>query len=150
MYKNILIPTDGSELANKAVTHGMCFAHEIGARVTVLMVTEPFAILSGAPEISAPEMLECAEAKYARRIAERVGPVLEAAADQARQAGVPCEIVHLEHAYPYQAIIDAAASRGCDLILMASHGRRGISALVLGSQTLKVLTHSRTPVLVYR
>ena len=68
----------------------------------------------------------------------------------ANSAGVPCETLHVEHEHPYQAIIDTAASKGCDLILMASHGRRGIAAVVLGSETVKVLTHSKIPVLVYR
>ena len=78
--------------------------------------------------------------------AKRLARVQEAAA----AAGVACEVVHVEHEHPYEAIIDVAKTKGCDLIVMASHGRRGISAMVLGSETLKVLTHSTIPVLVYR
>jgi nucleotide-binding universal stress UspA family protein len=68
----------------------------------------------------------------------------------AKLAGVPCETLHIEHEHVYQAIIDTASARRCDLIVMASHGRRGVSAVVLGSKTVKVLTHSKIPVLVYR
>ena len=75
---------------------------------------------------------------------------LDEAQSKAKAAGVPCETVQVAYDHPYQAIIDAAAAKGCDLIAMASHGRRGISALVLGSETMKVLTHSTTPVLVFR
>ena len=78
--------------------------------------------------------------------AQRLAKVKEAA----NTAGVGCEVVHVEHEHPYRAIIDVANTRACDLIVMASHGRRGISAIVLGSETLKVLTHSAIPVLVYR
>jgi nucleotide-binding universal stress UspA family protein len=145
MYKNILIPTDGSELASKAVMHGIALAREIGAKVTILFATEPFQILS-----LAPEMVEYTRATYAEYITKRVKTVLDAAAREANQARVTCETVHAEHGYPYQAIIDSAGAKGCDLIVMASHGRHGVSAIVLGSETVKVLTHSKIPVLVYR
>ena len=81
---------------------------------------------------------------------EHAGKTLGAVAQAAQVAGVPCETVHVEHEHPYQAIIDIAASKGCDLIVMASHGRHGISAIVLGSETVKVLTHSKIPILVHR
>jgi nucleotide-binding universal stress UspA family protein len=74
--------------------------------------------------------------------------VLNRAADAAKQAGVPCDTIQVKDAYPYKAIIATAADRGCDLIVMASHGRSGLSAVVLGSVTNKVLTHTKTPVLV--
>jgi nucleotide-binding universal stress UspA family protein len=128
MYTNILIPTDGSELSEKAVSHGIGLAKRIGAKVTVLTVLPPFQIFR----------------------AEHAEKTLGAAARLAQAAGVACEGVHVEHDYPYQAIIDTAASKGCDLIVMASHGRHGISAVLLGSETMKVLTHSKTPVLVHR
>ena len=76
--------------------------------------------------------------------------ILNRAADAAKQAGVPCDTMQVGNAHPYQAIIAAASDRGCDLIVMASHGRSGLSAVVLGSVTNKVLTHTKTPVLVYR
>ena len=77
-------------------------------------------------------------------------PRLAEAEQQAKQVGVPCEVVKVEHGEPYEAMIETAGARGCDLITMASHGRRGISALLLGSETMKVLTHSKLPVLIYR
>ena len=88
--------------------------------------------------------------RYHQHAAEQAARHLGEALAKAKAAGVPCETVQVDHDHPYQAIIETAASRGCDLIAMASHGRRGISALVLGSETTKVLTHSTTPVLVYR
>jgi nucleotide-binding universal stress UspA family protein len=128
MYTNILIPTDGSELSEKAVSHGIALAKRIGANVTVLTVLPPFQIF---------------RAEYAEK-------TLGAAARVARAADVECEGVHVGHDFPYQAIIDTAASKGCDLIVMASHGRHGVSAILLGSETMKVLTHSKIPILVHR
>jgi nucleotide-binding universal stress UspA family protein len=145
LYTNILIPTDGSDLAAKAVEQGVLFAKEIGAKITAMTVTEPFRLLSVAP--SQLEYTPIEYKKHAEAHAEKVLGIVSAAA---KSAGVGCETVHVEHEHVYQAIIDAAASRRCDLILMASHGRRGVSAVVLGSETVKVLTHSKIPVLVYR
>jgi nucleotide-binding universal stress UspA family protein len=145
LFKNILIPTDGSDLATKAVDQGVLFAKEIGAKITAMTVTEPFHLLSVAP--SQLEYTPIEYKKHAEAYAERVLGIVSVAA---QSAGVGCETLHVEHEHVYQAIIDAAASRRCDLILMASHGRRGVSAVVLGSETVKVLTHSKTPVLVYR
>jgi nucleotide-binding universal stress UspA family protein len=145
LFKNILIPTDGSELAAKAVEQGVLFAKEIGAKITALTVTEPFHLVSVKP--SQLEYTPIEYKKHAQAHAEKVfGSVLAAA----KLAGVACETLHSEHEHVYQAIIEAAASRKCDLIMMASHGRRGVSAVVLGSETVKVLTHSKIPVLVYR
>lgn len=145
MYKNILIPTDGSELAEKAVQHGLTLAKTIGAKATVLTVVKPFQVFT--LEMS---MVEDTPAEYKQRTQEHTANILRAVADLAKVIGVPCETVGVEHEHPYQAIIDTAKSKGCDLIVMASHGRRGISALVLGSETVKVLTHSKIPVLVHR
>jgi nucleotide-binding universal stress UspA family protein len=145
MYKHILIPTDGSALANKAVTHGVVFGREIGAKVTVVICTEPFVVVT-----LSSEMIEYTEQNYNEIVGRRAKRVLDAAAAKAQAAGVVYETVHVEHAHPYQGIIDTAEKRGCDLIMMASHGRRGITALVIGSETMKVLTHSQIPVLVYR
>ena len=145
MYKSILIPTDGSQLAVKAVKEGVALAKEIGAKVTVLTVTMPFyafGLDSWTPEDTEPA--------YDARMRDYANKILASGAEAARTAGVPCHTIHIVHEYPYQAIIDAAASNGCDLILMASHGRRGLAAVVLGSETLKVLTHSKIPVLVHR
>ncbi len=145
MYANILIPTDGSELAGKAVQHGLALAKRIGAKATVLTVLPPFHTLT-----TDTQMIEDTLPQYKARMQKHAEKTLGAVAQAARAAGVLCEMVQVEHEHPYQAIIDAAASKGCDLIVMASHGRHGISAIVLGSETVKVLTHSKVPVLVYR
>jgi nucleotide-binding universal stress UspA family protein len=141
----ILIPTDRSELAGKAVQHGIVLAKQIGAKVTVLTVLPPFHVLT-----TDAQMIEDTPASYKTRMEVHAEKTLGAVADAAQAAGVTCETVHVEHEHPYQAIIDTAGSKSCDLIVMASHGRHGISAIVLGSETLKVLTHSKIPVLVHR
>ena len=145
MYVNILIPTDGSELAGKAVQHGIALAKRIGAKVTVLTVLAPFHTLT-----IDTQMIEDTPVQYKIRMDEHAEKTLGAAAGAARASGVPCETVQLEHEHPYQAIINTAELKGCDLIVMASHGRHGISAIVLGSETVKVLTHCKIPVLVHR
>lgn len=145
MYKHVLIPTDGSDLASRAVGHGLALAKEIGARVTALMAS------TGVPELAAQSaILPQDMVDFRRRREEYAAKVLGAIVDEAKAVGVPCDTLHVEHAHPYEAIISAAKSEGCDLIVMASHGRRGVSAIVLGSETVKVLTHSTIPVLVYR
>jgi nucleotide-binding universal stress UspA family protein len=145
MYKNILIPTDGSALAAKAVQHGIALAKRIGAKATALTVLPPFHVLT-----TDTQMLEDTPAEYKARMQEHAKKTLGAVAQIAQAAGVACETVHVEHEHPYRAIIDTAESKGCDLIVMASHGRHGISAIILGSETVKVLTHSTIPVLVHR
>jgi nucleotide-binding universal stress UspA family protein len=138
MYTHILIPTDGSELAGKAVRHGIALAKRIGAKVTMLTVLPPEMITDDT------QMIEIRKTRMQKHAEE----ILSAVAMQA--AGVACETIQVVHQNPYQAIIDTADSKGCDLIVMASHGRRGIAAIVLGSETVKVLTHCKIPVLVYR
>ena len=147
MFNNILVPTDGSDLAAKAVEHAILFAKEIGAKVTTVTVTEPFPsqLLSVEPNQLRDAPIEYK--KYAETYAQKVLDTVSAAA---KSAGVVCEMLRVEHPQVYQAIIDTAEARRCDLIVMASHGRRGVSAVVLGSETVKVLTHSKIPVLVYR
>ncbi|HXW24763.1 MAG TPA: universal stress protein [Xanthobacteraceae bacterium] len=145
MYRNILIPTDGSELSKKAIEHGVALAKALGAKVTAVTVTMPFHIFALEPA-AAIGSLE----SYAQRAGERAANVLAVVTEAAAAAGVTCDAVSVEHEHPYRAIIDTATRRGCDLIVMASHGRRGVSAIVLGSETVKVLTHSAVPVLVYR
>jgi len=95
-------------------------------------------------------MIEDIRPQYNKRMEAQSAKILGAAANAAKAAGIECETVHIEHEHPYQAIIDTAISRGCDLIEMASHGRRDVSAILLGSETLKVLPHSKIPVLVHR
>jgi nucleotide-binding universal stress UspA family protein len=145
MYKNILIPTDGSTLAAKAVEQGVLFAKEIGAKVTAVAVTEPSHLIDGSPR-----QIEYAASEYRKHAAADAAKALRVVAAAAERSGVTCEMLHAEHPHVYQAIIEAAASEGCDLIVMASHGRHGASAVLLGSETVKVLTHSKIPVLVYR
>jgi nucleotide-binding universal stress UspA family protein len=144
MYSNILIATDGSELAGKAVQHGIALAKLVGAKATVLTVSPPFRTFT-----TDTQMIEDLSARYRERMQQHAEKILATVADTAQVAGVTCETVHY-HAHPYQAIIDTAASKGCDLIVMASHGRHGLAAIVLGSETVKVLTHSQIPVLVCR
>jgi len=145
MYYKILIPTDGSDLASKAVEHGIALAKQIDAKTTVLTVLLPFHTFT-----TNTQMIEDTPVRYKMRVQEHAETVLGAAASAAQAAGVACETVQVEHEHPFRAIIDTATSRGCDLIVMASHGRHGISALVLGSETFKVLTHCKVPVLVHR
>jgi nucleotide-binding universal stress UspA family protein len=145
VYTNILIPTDGSELAGKAVEHGIALAKRIGAKVTVLTVLPPFRTLT-----TDTQMIEDTPAQYKTRMQEHADRTLGAVAAAAQRAGVACETVQVEHEHPYQAIIATAGSKSCNLIVMASHGRHGISAIVLGSETIKVLTHCKIPVLVHR
>jgi nucleotide-binding universal stress UspA family protein len=145
MYKSILIPTDGSELADKAVQHGIALSKELGARITALTVSVPFHIRT-----SHPPIVEDTQEEYTQRMKDFASTVLGAVDNSAKAAGVACETIHAEHQHPYQAIVDTAQSQGCDLIVMASHGRRGLSAIILGSETMKVLTHSKIPVLVHR
>jgi nucleotide-binding universal stress UspA family protein len=145
MHRHILIPTDGSELSQNAIGYGMALAKSVNAKVTVLTVTTPFQTFAVEPDLvtDTPD-------QYAKRMAALAAKYLNAAGEAASAAGVVCETMHIEHDQAYQAIIEAAARKSCDLIVMASHGRRGISAIVLGSETVKVLTHSAIPVLVVR
>lgn len=145
MFKHILIPTDGSALSTAATQNALQLAHTIKAKVTVITVTEPFHIFS----MDSVQLADTQSA-YQTHAAEAAKQCLEAAKRQAEALGVECDAIHVEHAMPYKAITDTAATKGCDLIAMASHGRRGAAALILGSETAKVLTHSSIPVLVYR
>ena len=145
MYRHILIPTDGSELAEQAVTNGLSLAKSLGAKVTVIIVEEPE--LARRPSFAEHGALEELR-KYTEQIKNYAASALNRAADAAKQAGVPCDTIQVKDAQPYQAIIATATDKGCDLIVMASHGRSGLSAVVLGSVTNKVLTHTKIPVLV--
>src|SRR6516165_264878 len=145
MYRHLLIPTDGSELAERAVTHGVSLAKFVGAKVTVLIVEERVGTVW---RTVAEHRLAEITAKYAEEIKKHATSVLDRVANAAKQVGVPCDTVQVQHVQPYEAIIATATDRGCDLIVMASHGCSGLSAMVLGSVTNKVLTHAKTPVLV--
>jgi nucleotide-binding universal stress UspA family protein len=145
MYTNILIPTDGSELAGKAVEHGIALAKRIGAKVTALTVLQPFHTFT-----TDTQMIEDTPAQYEIRVHDHAEKTLGAVVRAAQAAGVACETVQVEHEHPHRAIIDIAEAKRCDLMVMSSHGRHGVSAIVIGSETVKVLTHCKIPVLVHR
>lgn len=140
MYRHILIPTDGSEQAEHGLAHGLALAKFLGAKVSVIFVLEAFSEVTG-------RVLE-AVARYAELRKEQATSVLARAANAAKEAGVSCETIQVENAQPHQAILAAAEDKGCDLIVMSSHGRSGLSVLLIGSVTNKVLTKAKTPVLV--
>jgi nucleotide-binding universal stress UspA family protein len=147
MFKHILIPTDGSELSDLAVTKGSHFASEIGAKVTLFFAKPGFPVAYfGEGALIDP----ITPSQFAEMADQQAGKVLQAAVLVCAKAGVTCDTATETSDVPYEAIIEVAQKRGCDLIFMASHGRRGISGLLLGSETNKVLTHSQIPVLVYR
>jgi nucleotide-binding universal stress UspA family protein len=145
MFKHILLPTDGSELSAAAIQQGVRFAKSIGAKVTGLCVMPLQRTFCYEAAISA-EALEQA----ARRSREAAEKYLAAIDKEAKEAGVGCDVVYERSDFTHEAIIQVAKQKGCDLIMMASHGRRGVGALLIGSETQKVLTHSKIPVLVYR
>jgi len=145
MYKHILLPTDGSALSGTAVLHGVALAKVLGAKVTAVTITTPFHVFATDPET----VTDTAET-YKKRVGKSAAKYLKEVKDAADAAGLACTTIHVEHEHPFRAIIDTARENACDLIAMASHGRHGISAVVLGSETVKVLTHSNIPVLVYR
>jgi nucleotide-binding universal stress UspA family protein len=144
MYKHILLATDGSELAMKAVNAGVALAKAMGARVTAVAVRVPLReFIAEGVTIPIPEATQ-------QDYVKQTDHLLDSARKAAQAAGVACEAVQKVDEEPWRGIIDTAKAQGCDLIVMASHGRRGVSALLLGSETQKVLTHSSIPVLVYR
>jgi nucleotide-binding universal stress UspA family protein len=148
MFKHILIATDGSELARKASDAGLELARSLGARVTVVKVTEPLdpVVIAAAMERGVSNM----EAVYAEQAAAKAEQMLRAMSAAAQAKGVDCDTVHVTDKTPAEGIVDTAKQRGCDLIVMASHGRRGLSRLLLGSQASKVVTLSPVPVLIHR
>ena len=147
MYKHILIPTDGSDLSKKAVQHGVLLAKATKARVTSITVISLSQLFKLEPD-SFTELPE--EYGYKKQMENFANKCLDQVKTAALAQDVSCDVMYVERDHPYQAIIDAANNQHCDLIVMASHGRHGISAIVLGSETVKVLTHSTIPVLVYR
>jgi nucleotide-binding universal stress UspA family protein len=147
MFKRILVPTDGSELAGKAVTLAIALARTHGASLVALHV---FPHLPGAQHSAAAPLLKQLEGEYDKHQREQARDILDAVAKEAAAAGVATQEVMVESEDVYGNIIGAAKHHGCDLICMASHGRRGVAAVVLGSETHKVLIHTQIPVLVVR
>ena len=144
MYQRILVPTDGSEITGKAVATAISLAKALGAQLFTVSVKEPFPY-SAISEMQPTPPQEFYDAQE-RIAAERVAAVVAIS----EAAGVPCRGHTVEALHPWEAIIDHATKSQCDLLVMASHGRRGVSALLLGSETQKVLTHTTVPVLVVR
>ena len=147
MYANILLSTDGSDVARKGVEHGLALAKALNARATVITVSEPMPGAVGtATAVWVPSQQEIDRYDAANK--ERAGKVLDEAQAMAKQIGILAELLHVPNAHPATTIIETAKSRGCDLIVMASHGRRGLRKLLLGSQTSEALADGSVPVLV--
>ncbi|MFH1044127.1 MAG: universal stress protein [Pseudomonadota bacterium] len=149
MYKHILVPTDGSALSDKAVEAAIKLARLLGARITAFHAVEPYP-LQGAYAAEASAVAELQPEIFAERSEEYARRVLDAVRTAATAANVPCTTDYATSRSASQAIIGKALKENCDLIIMASHGRRGLEGFLLGSETQKVLTHSSIPVLVYR
>jgi nucleotide-binding universal stress UspA family protein len=145
MYKCILIPTDGSEFCERAIRHGVSLAKQLQARVVGLTVTQP--LHTGTPRALLPDDIAGRIHAETVKFASENLTIIE---QTAKAADVTVETVHESHDHPWEAILQIAKTKGCDLIAMASHGRRGVSAMILGSETQKVVTHSTIPVLVVR
>jgi nucleotide-binding universal stress UspA family protein len=148
MYRHILIPTDGSEVADKAVSAGIEFAREAGAKVTLFTAVPEYQPPSEGEAMARRPMISIEE--HARRSQKNAHKVLLPGVARAGVAGVACDIDYIESDRPSRAIIDAARRHGCDAIFMATHGRKGLPRLVHGSRTIDVLTHSDIPTLVVR
>ncbi|MCA0014619.1 universal stress protein [Mesorhizobium sp. B292B1B] len=150
MYTNILVSTDGSDVARKGVEQGIALAKALAAKATVVTVTEPMLIDygTGFTSGSIPSQEEVDSFEAASK--EFAGQVLDQVREATDRMGVSAEFLHVPDAHPAKAIIETAKSRSCDLIVMASHGRRGIRKLLLGSQTSEVLAEGSVPVLVVR
>ncbi|HTI16745.1 MAG TPA: universal stress protein [Trinickia sp.] len=144
MFKHILIPTDGSELSRKAVDGAIDLAQSVGARVTA------YACLPQYPYATYADVVIEQPEDFLARSEREARLHLREVEDAARQAGVVCTSQTSVHPSPYLGIIEVAEHAGCDVIFMASHGRRGLGGLLIGSETQRVLTHSKIPVLVYR
>ena len=148
MYQHMLIATDGSELARKALEHGLALAKLVGAQVTIVTVTEPWSPFEMAQE--AREHRANPVAQFEAIAAAAAGRILDDAAERAKAKGVTCDFIHVKDRHPAEGIMSTADEKGCDLIVMGSRGLRGISRLLLGSQAYEVLTHCRVPSLIMR
>jgi nucleotide-binding universal stress UspA family protein len=144
MYKRILVPTDGSEITAKAVQSAINLSKLCGAQLSTLCVKEPFpySAISEMQPVPPQEFYDAQERIAASRVKDVV--------DAATAAGVNCQGYTVEALHPWEAILDQAKQQDCELIVMASHGRRGVAALLIGSETSRVLTHSPIPVLVVK
>ncbi len=145
MYKHILIATDGSDLAGKAVSVGLALAKELKAKVTAVTATEPWSAMA----VGEAGAINFPFDEYEKAAAEGAERILSKVREDAAKLGVDCQTVHVTD-FPADGIVATAKNKGCDLIVMASHGRRGLSRVLLGSQAIQVLTHSTIPVLICR
>lgn len=145
MYKHVLLTTDGSEIATKAVDQGIALAKAIGAKLTAVTVTEPYeAVVTGTTiGMVMPQ-------DYEKQCEKHAAGLLEQVAAKAKAAGVECATNHQSNRWPYDGIVKVADDVGADLIVVGSHGRRGIEGFLIGSQTTKLLTHTKIPTLVIR
>jgi nucleotide-binding universal stress UspA family protein len=148
MYKHILIATDGSELAARGVEHGLALAAPLGARVTVLSVSEP--LRQAAARAAALGGIADPVGRYDQQIDEEMKNRFRSIEQRAAEHGVTVDLLHEIDDHPAEAIVRTAKLRDCDVIVMSSHGRRGAARLLLGSQTAEVLAHTTLPVLVVR
>lgn len=148
MYTHILIPTDGSPLAGKGLDHGLSLAKKLGSKVTILYASEPPPPYIVGSEFRTAPLIPIEEHREGAILA--ADEVLGEAKRVAEKMGLIVETVHTELSPPAEAIVKTASDRGCNLIVMASHGRRGLGRLLLGSQTLETVTNSPVPVLVVR
>lgn len=145
MFAHMLLPTDGSDLSEAAIIKGLGLAKEVKAKITGVSVTPRFHTFS-----LDSTMIQDTQAQFEADSRAQARKCLDFLTRAAAEQGVPCETVIEVNDHPYAAIIEVAERRGCDLILMASHGHRGVQAMLVGSETQKVLTHTKIPVLVYR
>lgn len=146
MYEQILIATDGSDLAQRGVVHGLSLAKSLAAAVVVVTVTEPFPVYVGEGWALGPDEMDRYDADQKKFASKLLEPIRV----NAGKLGVPCETLHVPGRRPAEVILEVSATKGCSLIVMASHGRRGLGRLLLGSQTQDVLASSVIPVLVVR
>jgi nucleotide-binding universal stress UspA family protein len=145
MYQHILLATDGSELASKAVAHGLDLAKTLGAEVTIITVSEPMWSAD-----SAEMAIAFPHEEYEKSAAAAANTVLLEATKVAKEKGISCASRHVKNQFPAEGIVATAKEEGCDLIIMASHGRRGLAKLILGSQASRVIVTSPVPVLIFR
>ena len=140
MYTHILIATDGSEIAGKALPHAIELAKALGAKLSAVTITEPYDAVVAAES----------HFDFNERSAENAAEILSAVTSATKAAGIECDAIHEQNRLPYAGIIEAAEKVGADLIVVGSHGRRGIEGLLIGSQAAKLLTHTKIPALVVR
>lgn len=144
MFKRIVVPTDGSDITTKAAQTAILMAKASGGQVFAIAVREPF------PFGALTQMRPVSPRQFYDAQAQMAAEHLRIVADLAAAAGVPCESHDVESLHPWEAILELAREKQCDVITMASHGRKGVSALLLGSETQRVLMHSPIPVLVVK